>query len=80
MSDASVIQFGRFTLDLSKGALTSDGEPVRLRAKSFHLLCHLAHNAGRVVPKNELLESVWPDVVVTDDSLTQAVKESFDKH
>src|SRR6187455_474273 len=75
MSDASIIQLERFTLDLSKGALTCDGKPVRLRAKSFHLLCYLASNAGRVIPKDELLERVWPHVVVTEDSLTQAVKE-----
>lgn len=75
MSDASIIQFERFTLDLSKGALTCDGKPVRLRAKSFHLLCYIASNAGRVISKDELLERVWPHVVVTEDSLTQAVKE-----
>jgi TolB-like protein len=48
---------------------------VPLRAKSFALLCYLARNTGRVVAKDELLDQVWPDVTVTEDSLTQAIRD-----
>jgi TolB-like protein len=30
---------------------------------------------GRVVPKSELMDAVWPDVYVTEDSLTQSIRE-----
>ncbi len=50
-------------------------EEVTLRAKSFELLVHLARNAGRVVPKDELLANVWNGLTVTEDSLTQSIHD-----
>ncbi|HMO49448.1 MAG TPA: winged helix-turn-helix domain-containing protein [Rubrivivax sp.] len=52
-----------------------DGQPLALRPKTFALLVHLADRAGTVVGKQELMDAVWPGLVVTDDSLTQAVSE-----
>ena len=61
-------------LDLSRMQLQSrDGQPVELRPQAFAVLRHLAINAGRVVTKEELFTAVWPNVVVTDDSLVQAI-------
>ena len=68
-------RLGEFRLDLDRGTVTRDGALVPVRAKSFALLCHLACNAGRVVSKDELLERVWPGVTVTEDSLTQAIRD-----
>jgi DNA-binding winged helix-turn-helix (wHTH) protein len=62
-------RFGPFTLDLRKGTL------AQLRPKAYALLTHLARNMGRVVPKTELLETVWPGVFVTEDSLTKSIRE-----
>lgn len=69
------MRIGAHQLDLDRGLLCRDGQPVHLRAKTFALLCHLARHAGRVVPKAELLDAVWPDVTVTEDSLTQAIHD-----
>jgi DNA-binding winged helix-turn-helix (wHTH) protein/TolB-like protein len=69
------IRFSGFTLDLVRGRLLCDEGDVPLRPKSFALLSHLVRNAGRVVSKDELLSAVWPDVIVTEDSLTQCVHE-----
>jgi TolB-like protein/Tfp pilus assembly protein PilF len=74
-TDAKVIRFHGFALDPGRGTLARDGEVIRLRAKSFELLSYLALNAGRVVPKSELLTAVWRDAVVTEDSLTQCIKD-----
>lgn len=52
-----------------------DGVELPLRPKSFDVLEHLVCRAGRLVSREELFESVWPDVVVTDDSLTQCLIE-----
>ncbi len=68
-------RFGECRLDLDRGTLTRRGALVPVRAKTFALLGHLAQNAGRVVSKHELLERVWPGVTVTEDSLTQAVRD-----
>jgi TolB-like protein/Tfp pilus assembly protein PilF len=48
---------------------------VDLRRKSFEVLRYLVEHAGRVVTKEEVLEAVWPDVTVSDDSLIQCISE-----
>ncbi|MBY0362036.1 MAG: winged helix-turn-helix domain-containing protein [Phreatobacter sp.] len=69
------MRIGQHDLDLLNGTLVHDGERVHLRAKTFALLSYLAKNAGRVIGKDELISAVWPDVIVTEDSLTQAIRE-----
>jgi TolB-like protein len=67
--------FAGYTLDLDRGCLHgADGE-IELRPKSFEVLRYLIENAGRLVSKEELINAVWPRVVVADESLTQCVSE-----
>lgn len=66
-------EFGEFRLDARARLLLKDGIPVPLTPKAFDVLLHLARNAGRAVSREELLDAVWPDTIVTDASLTQAV-------
>lgn len=74
MADTA-IEIGEFRLDAASGILSRGGTVVPVRAKTFAFLCHLAHNRGRVVSKEELLEAVWPGLFVSEDSLTQCVSE-----
>jgi len=61
-------------LDLGREALLdAQGQAVELRPQAYQVLRHLALNAGRLVSKDELMASVWPGSVVTDDSLVQAI-------
>jgi eukaryotic-like serine/threonine-protein kinase len=53
--------------------LLSDGTPVPLTSKAFDTLVFLIANRDRVVTKDELLRSVWPDVVVEEGNLTQQI-------
>jgi DNA-binding winged helix-turn-helix (wHTH) protein/TolB-like protein/tetratricopeptide (TPR) repeat protein len=63
-----------YIIDFSQRSLIdASGQEVRLRPQAFEVLSHLTLNAGKLVTKEELLAHVWPDVVVTDDSLVQAV-------
>jgi adenylate cyclase len=66
---------GRFVLDVRRGALTADGEEQALRPKAFALLRYLAENPDRVVGRDEIMQSVWPGVFVTDDSISQCIKD-----
>ncbi|WP_456726778.1 winged helix-turn-helix domain-containing tetratricopeptide repeat protein [Bradyrhizobium sp. USDA 3397] len=66
---------GEATLDLSLGHLCRNGTEIPMRPKSFALLQYLVTHAGRLVTKDELLSKIWPDVVVTEDSLTRCVSE-----
>lgn len=74
-SDPQIFCIGPLTLDLSQGRLMSAGGDIALRAKPFRLLEVLVRQSGRVVSKDELMAEVWPDVIVSEDSLTQCVHE-----
>ena len=69
------LAFGHFEVDVDRARVIRDGQPVALRPKTLALLVHLADRAGTVVGKQELMDAVWPGLVVTDDSLTQAISE-----
>ena len=68
-------EFGPYTLDVVRGFLLNAGEQVKLRPKVFEALRYFVQNAGRLVTKKELIEAVWPDTFVTDDSLVQCMVE-----
>ena len=65
--------FGEFTLDLERGMLLRGGELVPLRPKSFEVLTYLVEHHGRIVAKSTLIEAVWPDTAVGDNSLAQCL-------
>jgi len=69
------LTFGRYVLDLRRGSLLLDGREVALRPKTFAVLRFLVEHPGRLVSKEELLEAVWPNLVVTDDTLVQSIGE-----
>lgn len=73
------LRFDRFVLDLTRGRLRAGDQDIALRPKAFDVLRHLVENGGRLVPKQELFEVVWPNVAVTDDSLVQCIRELRDK-
>jgi len=68
-------QFGLFTLDLERLCLRGPAGEAELRPKSFEVLRYLTEHAGRVVSKEEVVAAVWPDVIVTDDSLIRCISE-----
>lgn len=68
-----IFAFGRYELDEERFELRRDRRVVSLQPKALMLLLCLVRNSPRVVSKEELLGSVWPDAVVTDGSLARAV-------
>lgn len=65
--------FGEFTLDVDRGALLSGSADIKLRPKSFELLRYLVQQHGRLVSRDELLDAIWADTVVTQDAVTQCL-------
>ena len=64
-----------FTLDSRRQLLLRGAESIRLRGRTYDVLSYLVMHAGRLISKRELMESVWGDVAVTDDSLVQCLME-----
>lgn len=71
-----MLRFAGFELDPQRAELRgADGTPIKLRPKTFELLRVFATSGGRVNSKQELIEAVWPNVHVGDDSLFQCIRE-----
>lgn len=54
---------------------TVEGKTIDLRSQSTEVLSMLAARPGEIVPKDALMQAVWPDTFVTDDSLTQCIAD-----
>ena len=68
-------RFADYELDELGRELRVKGKPIELESKPLDILLQLLLHAGEVVTKEELLESVWPDVMVVDGSLATAVSK-----
>jgi predicted ATPase/DNA-binding winged helix-turn-helix (wHTH) protein len=68
-------QFGDFTLDVARGSVFKAGAEIKLRPKVYETLKYLVEHPGRLIGKQELMQAVWPDAFVTDDSLVQCTLE-----
>ncbi len=71
----STYDFGAFTLDVTRGCVLKAGDEIKLRPKVYEMLAFLVRNPGRLIGKQELIQAVWPDTFVTDDSLVQCTLE-----
>ncbi len=73
---ANRLQLLGLTLDLTHGELrTASNELADLRKQALDVLLLLGAHAGHVVSKEELMRRVWPNVVVGEDSLVQAIAD-----
>lgn len=68
-----VHRFARFEIDAGTREIRAGGRVLAVQPRVFDLLLYLAGHRDRVVPKDELLDRVWPGVIVTDASLQRAV-------
>jgi eukaryotic-like serine/threonine-protein kinase len=68
-----VYQFDQFEVDDREFRLSNDGTPVQLEPKVLRLLLYLIENRNRLVRKQELLDKVWPDAIVTENALTRTI-------
>src|SRR5260370_25805454 len=59
-------RFGPFELQPDNRRLLKDGATISLRPRAFDLLAALVDRAGHLVTKDELLDQVWPKIVVEE--------------
>ncbi len=68
-------RFGQFVFDEERRQLTKDGQPVAVSPKAFQLLQILLEERPKVVPKQQLIERLWPDVVVEEANVRNLIAE-----
>ena len=72
----AVYRFDGFVLDLMRGTLlTTSGKEIHLRNKAFRLLCLFLENADCLLDRGTINQTIWPDVTVSDDGITQCVRD-----
>lgn len=71
-----ILRFGDFELSAATRLLSRGGEPVHVEPKVLDLLILLAANRDRFVPRDELMDSLWPDAIVGEAALSRLVKEA----
>ena len=70
-----ILQFPPFTIDLPRRRLTREGVMVDLSPRLVDILAHLASRPAELIAKDELLDRFWPDVHVTENTLTRAIAD-----
>lgn len=73
--DKQIYRFGDFTLEVGEHRLRRGNEEISLQPKTFEMLVYLVERYGRLVKKNELLDTLWADTIVTEGALTQCIRE-----
>ncbi len=69
------LRFGDVTFDPEARLLLRGPDPVHLAPKAFDLLALLVKQRPRALPREELIDAIWPDVVVTEANLTSLVND-----
>ena len=72
-SPVKSFEFGPFVLDPAKRSLVRDTVPQSLTPKAFDVLLLLVEQRARVVSKEEILKTLWPDMFVEEANLSQQV-------
>src|SRR4029434_11031901 len=67
------LRIGEWSVDRAANELERAGETVRIEPKAMEVLMLLAEHSDRGGSREELLNAVWPGVVVGDEALTQSV-------
>lgn len=65
---------GSLAVDFRQGKVYIKGEEITLKAMEYKLLSYLIENKGRIVPKEELFENVWQDVITGDGTLNVHIR------
>ncbi len=74
MTQPRAYDFGDFRLDTrASQLLTRDGQPLPLTPRAFDTLLYLVEHPGVLVGKDELMREIWPDTVVEENNLNQAI-------
>jgi DNA-binding winged helix-turn-helix (wHTH) protein len=68
-----LLTFGPFQVDPEQRVLMRGQESISLPPKVFETLLVLLRNSGRVVRKDDLMKSLWPDTFVDESNLSQHI-------
>lgn len=71
----SIYRLDGVEIDASRLCVTRAGKELHLRQKTFQVLIYLLEQRERLVPRDELIQHIWPQTAVTDNALDQCLAE-----
>ncbi len=76
----NIIEIGNIQINRDTYAVYLDGEKIIFPRKEFELIFYLANNLGKVMPREQLLKSVWgEDVYVGDRTIDVHIRKVREK-
>src|SRR6185503_5331716 len=66
-------EFDSFQVDARRRLLFQEGRPVHVTPKAFDILLGLVRSGGRVISKDELMTTIWPNCFVEEGNLAQNI-------
>jgi DNA-binding winged helix-turn-helix (wHTH) protein len=66
-------EFDSFQIDVRRRLLLHEGRPVRVTPKAFDILLGLVQSGGRVISKDEMMTTIWPNCFVEEGNLAQNI-------
>jgi TolB-like protein/DNA-binding winged helix-turn-helix (wHTH) protein/Tfp pilus assembly protein PilF len=73
LDGSAAFRIGAWRVNPALDEISRDGATVKLEPRTMRVLVCLAEHAGEVVSVNQLLDTVWKDLVVTQYSVYQAI-------
>ncbi len=70
---SGLLEFEEYKMDRARWQLSWRNDPLPLNRKTFDLLLYLVDHADRVIAKDELLRTLWPESFVEESNLTQHI-------
>jgi TolB-like protein/DNA-binding winged helix-turn-helix (wHTH) protein/Flp pilus assembly protein TadD len=74
-TNGNLYRFDDVTVDGENFRVQKNGRSITLTPRAFDVLIFLIRNSKRVVEKQEIFDSVWKDIFVSDNALTKIIKE-----
>ena len=69
-----IYEFHDFQLNIGKGILFRENQPVPMQWKTFELLCTLVKSNGNLMTRDELMDELWADTFVDENNLSQHIR------
>lgn len=75
MTSASreIIRFGSFEIDMARNELRDAGAAIEVEPQVFSLIAFLASKPGRVLSRDEIIDSVWNGRIVSDSAISTRI-------
>ncbi len=71
-----IYTFKNFTINTDNFQLLKNDEPLSIEPQVFNIILYLVENQKRVVSRQELLEAIWKDKIVSDSSISNHIKSA----